>query len=111
LASDIIGGCVAIENQPITVEDNPAENRFEATVDGRVAVAEYMRSGQTIIFTHTEVPPQLRGRGIATALARAALDQARAQGLVVVARCKIIAQFVASHPEYQSLLRQPTSQP
>ena len=102
---------MATENEQITIVDNPAENRFEATVDGRLAVAEYVRNGQTIIFTHTEVPPELRGRGIAGALARAALDNARAQGLVVVARCKVIAHFVETHPEYKSLLRQPTSQP
>ena len=102
---------MATENQPITVVDNPAENRFEANIDGRLAVAEYMRSGKTVIFTHTEVPSELRGRGIATSLAQAALDQVRAQGLVVVARCKVIAHFVENHPEYNSLLRQPTSQP
>ena len=98
------------DNQIIIVTDNPAENRFEANVDGHLAVAVYARRGPRIIFTHTEVPPELRGRGIATALAKTALDQARSEGLQVVARCALIADFIEKHPEYQSLLYQPTSQ-
>ena len=104
------GGRVATENGQIIVKDNPGENRFEANIDGRIAIAEYIRRGPMIIFTHTEVPPELRGRGIATALAKGALDQARAQGLEVVARCPTIANFIERHPEYQSLVRNSTSQ-
>jgi uncharacterized protein len=105
------GGRVATEHEQITVTDNRAENRFEANIDGRVAVAEYIRRGPTIIFTHTEVPPELRGRGIATGLAKGALDQVRAQGLEVVARCKTVASFIEDHPEYQSLVRNGKTQP
>ena len=102
---------MATENTEIAVTDNPAAHRFESNIDGRIAVAEYERRGRTIIFTHTEVPRELRGRGIATALARAALDQARAEGLEVVARCQLIAGFIEEHPEYQSLVRKSPSQP
>ena len=101
---------MATENNQIIVKDNRQENRFEANIDGRIAVAEYIRRDPMIIFTHTEVPPELRGRGIATALAKGALDQARAQGLEIVARCPTIANFIERHPEYQSLVRESTSQ-
>jgi hypothetical protein len=90
---------------PINVVDNPSANRFEATVDGHLAVAEYIRHGDAIIFVHTEVPKELAGRGVANALAKTALDAARAQGLEVVVRCPFMAKYVERHPEYQSLLR------
>ena len=90
--------------EEIVVVDNPAEHRFEAKVEGRLAIAEYMRYDSTIVFTHTEVPKEVQRRGVATALARGALEQARAQNLRVVARCQFIKRFIERHPEYQALL-------
>jgi predicted GNAT family acetyltransferase len=89
----------------IVVVDNPEESQFETHVDGHVAFVSYLRRGDTIFFTHTEVPEQLEGRGLGSALARAVLDRARAEQWKVVARCPFIAKYVERHPEYQSLLR------
>jgi uncharacterized protein len=36
-------------------------------------VADYHREGNVIAFTHTEVPPAIQGRGVASALAQRAL--------------------------------------
>lgn len=87
-----------------TVADNPAQGRYELTVDGATAFAAYqIRDGQ-LVFTHTEVPDALSGRGIGSTLARGALDAARARGLPVVARCRFIAGFIQKHPEYQDVV-------
>jgi hypothetical protein len=93
------------EKQDIRVVDNPDENQFEAHVDGYVALVSYLRRGDTIFFTHTEVPKELEGRGIGSLLARAVLERARSEQWKVVARCPFIAKYVERHPEYQSLLR------
>ena len=90
----------------LVVVDNPEESQFEANVDGHVAFVSYLRRGDTIFFTHTEVPKALEGRGVGSALARAVLDRARSERWKVVARCPFIAKYVERHPEYQSLLRQ-----
>ena len=86
------------------VENNAAAGRFEAVVDGQLAQAQYRRVGERILFTHTEVPEQLEGRGIAAQLARSGLDFARAEGLTVVPLCPFIASYIKRHPEYQDLL-------
>jgi predicted GNAT family acetyltransferase len=92
----------------IIVTDNPAKSRFEATVDGQLAVAEYARRGDDmIIFTHTEVPAPLEGRGIANALARFALAQARREHRRVVPRCQFFASYIDRHPAEQDLLWRP----
>lgn len=91
-------------HEQIAVRDNPTRGRFEATVAGHLAVAEYQREGDTIIFTHTEVPETLRGQGVGEQIARYALDQAREQGLRVVPQCPFIAAFIRRHSEYQSLV-------
>ena len=85
--------------------DNREESRFEARVGGEVAFVEYRREGKTIFFTHSEVPPSLEGKGIGTALARAALDQARADGVRVVPLCPFFAAFIKRHPAYADLVK------
>jgi predicted GNAT family acetyltransferase len=91
-------------NDQIDVRDNPAESRFEALVEGYTAIAAYHRRADAIVFTHTFVPEELRGRGVGERLARHALDQARAEGLRVVPQCPFIAAFIRRHPEYQPLV-------
>lgn len=86
------------------VIDNTAASRFELRKGDDVAIAEYIRSGDTITFTHTAVPSHIQERGVASTIARFALDQARAQGLSVVPRCKFIAGFIEKHPEYADLV-------
>jgi predicted GNAT family acetyltransferase len=95
---------MAASDAQVRVEDNPQAQQFEAHVGQYLAVAEYERHGSTIIFTHTEVPEPIEGHGIASQLARTALEQARAEGLIVIPRCPYIAAYIRRHPEYAALV-------
>ena len=88
----------------INVRHNADQSRFEATVEGHLAVAEYVLDGQQMTFTHTLVPPELRGRGLAEKLVRAGLAEARAQQRRVVPACSYVAAFIKRHPEFKDLL-------
>jgi predicted GNAT family acetyltransferase len=89
----------------IFVRHNVAECRFETTVDGFISVAEYALEAEALVFTHTFVPSELRGRGIAEKLVRTALEWARHQQRRIVPACSYVAVFVQRNPEFQSLLR------
>lgn len=89
---------------PHEVTDNAARHRYELSRDGAIAHADYRRQGDTITFVHTEVPEAMAGKGIGSALVRGALDDARAKGLRVVARCPFVAAWIERHPEYRDLL-------
>ena len=89
---------------PNTVRDNPALSRFELEVEGHTAAAYYRRSPGVITFTHTEVPPELSGRGIGSQLVLGALAAVRAQGLKVVPKCPFVAAYMAKHAEFNDLL-------
>jgi uncharacterized protein len=91
------------ENQD-TVRHNPGAHRYEIEVEGQLAVAEYVIENGRMVFTHTFVPPELRGRGLAEKLVRRALDDARAQQTAVVPACSYVEVFIRRHPEYQALL-------
>jgi predicted GNAT family acetyltransferase len=90
---------------PNMVRNNTELHRFELDADGHMAVAYYRLSPGVITFTHTEVPNELSGRGVGSALARGALDIVRAEGLKVVAQCPFISAFMGKHPEFNDLLQ------
>lgn len=85
------------------VQHEPERSHYTATVDGALAVADYRREGNVIAFTHTAVPPEIEGRGVASALARRALDDARAAGERVIPACEFFAHYMEAHPEYDDL--------
>lgn len=84
---------------PNAVRDNAARHRFELDADGHIAFSEYKRAGGTLTFLHTEVPKELNGRGIGSALVHGALALAREQGLKVKAQCPFVKAYIERHPE------------
>ena len=92
-----------MDARSITVTDDVAASRYEAIVDGVLAFAQYRRRDTDIVFLHTVVPHEIGGRGVADALARRALADARAAGLHVVPRCPFFAAFMRRHREYDDL--------
>lgn len=89
----------------LTVVDVPEAGRYEARLGDEVAgFAEYTLDGDRIVFTHTRVEPAYEDEGVGGNLARGALDDARARGLVVVPRCPFIRGWIARHPAYADLV-------
>lgn len=86
------------------VTDNPAQSRFELEEQGMTAVADYRRHGDTLLITHVESPPALRGQGTAGRLMTGLLEQVRAGGLKVTPICSYAVAFIRRHPEYQDLV-------
>jgi uncharacterized protein len=86
-----------------SVRDNKSQRRFELDVEGTVAFANYRLAPGTVVITHTETPPALRGRGVASELVKGALELIRADGLKVVAGCGFVVDYLQKHPEYADL--------
>ena len=89
----------------VTISHNPTEKRFEAKVGSEVAVSEYMRVGDSFIFTHTEVPESLEGQGVGSALVKWALDYLRDNGFTAAPLCPFVKGYIQRHPEYADLVR------
>jgi len=87
------------------VRHHSEESRFEVELDGQTAELTYRRVGDRIIFTHTGVPTELEGKGVGSALARAGLEYAKAEGLNVRPLCPFVAAYIARHPEYREVVR------
>lgn len=83
----------------LKIENNGDSSRFEVTVNGKLARLDYRIEPGTIFLLHVEVPAEEEGRGIASSLAKTALDFARDRGLKVVPRCPFVAAYMRKHPE------------
>jgi predicted GNAT family acetyltransferase len=93
--------------EPEVVENREAE-RFEVLLDGAVAgFVQYKRRHDVLSLIHTEVQPQFEGRGLASALARGALQVARAEGLGVLPYCPYIRAYLQRHPDDLDLVPAP----
>ena len=89
----------------VTVTDVPERRRYEARIDGELAgFAAYLRKGNLVVFTHTEVDPEHEGQGVASALAREVLDDVRRRGLRALLRCPFLSEWASQHPEYDDVL-------
>jgi predicted GNAT family acetyltransferase len=87
------------------VLDNPVVGRYEAFVGGDLAgFVAYDKRGDLVIFTHTLVEPAFEGKGVGGRLASGALDDVRAHGHSVIAKCPFIAEYIQRHPGYGDLL-------
>jgi predicted GNAT family acetyltransferase len=88
----------------LTVRHAPDASRFEATVGGRLARLDYRLDGTVMRIHHTEVPRELEGRGIASALVQSAVDHARAEGLSIHPLCSYVRVWLRRHPEHADLV-------
>lgn len=91
----------------LRIEHDAERGQFATVVEGLQCELDYRLAGSVMTVTHTGVPAQLGGRGIAARLVTAALEAARGAGWQVVPACSYAVAFMDKHPEYDDLrLRQ-----
>lgn len=88
------------------VRDDAAHHRFAITLHGDDLAAAYYRRDENghIVLTHTEVPSEYGGRGIASALARGVFDLARSRGDRLVLKCPFMSAWFAKHTDYADVV-------
>jgi uncharacterized protein len=93
-----------IDLSKLSITNNEAAGRFEATLENHTAFIRYRRADDRLVFIHTEVPAELEGHGIAARLSHAALEFAREGHFKVVPFCPFVAGYIRKHSEYHDLL-------
>lgn len=105
VASPDIGSAALAMPSSVAVTHNVPLHRFEiVTGEAAAAFLSYTCEGTRVIFDHTYVPDELRGRGLAARLVRAALEVARQQHWTIVPRCSYTAAFVKRNHEFADLV-------
>ena len=92
----------------IQVADNWDRSRYEIVVDGELAgFSTYKTNEDVITIIHTEIDDAFEGHGLGGRLARGLLDDIRARGQHVIAKCPFVAKYIREHPEYDDLVADP----
>ena len=89
------------------VTNNAAAGRFETHTEHGVAILTYRARGDALDLVHTGVPHDDQGKGIGAALARAALEHARREGLKVIPSCPFVRSYLTKHKEFANLAATP----
>ena len=91
----------------LDIHDLPAESRYESTLDGDpVGELTYRRDGDVLTIFHTGTYGDATGRGLASALVGAVLDETRAAKGHVLVMCPFVTAYIDKHPEYADLVVQ-----
>lgn len=99
------GDASRAEASGASVAHDASSRRFEVRVgDHPLAFLSYSFDGDRVVYGHTFVPTELRGKGIAANLVRAALEEARQRGWRVVPRCSYVAAFIKRNPQFADLI-------
>lgn len=99
-----------IDLETLDVTHNPAENRFETWIDGRLSKLDYLQDGGNIVMMHVGVYLEHREQGVAGKLTRVALEYAREKDLRVIPMCSYVASYIRRNPQYAELMKQRTGE-
>lgn len=86
-----------------TIKHNETGQFFELILEGHRCVLDYTLHNKVMTVTHTGVPSELGGRGLAAEITKFALDHAQSHGWKVIAQCSYVAAYIKKHPEYAAL--------
>jgi predicted GNAT family acetyltransferase len=86
------------------IEHNVTDKCFELRLDGHRCELDYTLDNNVMTITHTGVPSELGGRGLAAEITKFALDHAQSQGWRVIPQCSYVAAYIKKHTQYASLV-------
>jgi len=88
-----------------TVTINCADNRFEMMTEGKLSILEYVPlDDQTLALTHTEVPAELEGHGLASKLVEGVFEYLDRENMKIVPQCAFVVTYLKRHPDWNRLV-------
>ena len=84
--------------------NNTEAKRYEMHIEGLTPRIEYIMAKDKIYLTHTEVPKELEGKGIGSALVKKVLEDIEKKDLTLVPMCPFVAMYIKRHPEWKKLV-------
>lgn len=83
----------------MSFRDNAHGRRYELEADGFLSFADYRDVDGVRVIMHVETPHEARGRGHASKLMHAVVEEAKANGMKLRASCAFAVAYFKRHPE------------
>jgi predicted GNAT family acetyltransferase len=83
---------------------NKEEKRFVIYAEGKEVYVKFEIKNNKMDLDHTYTNPELRGKGLAALVVRAALQFAKGNNLKVIPTCSYVRSFISKNEEYQELV-------
>src|SRR5688500_7072645 len=97
-----------MDTSQISFNNNEEDSQFVVKTGNNRGAIEYEKhSHDHLDMYHTEVDPELEGKGIAKVLVQRALEYCQANNWKVTPSCTYVAAYIQKHPEFQELLKNP----
>lgn len=87
------------------VKHDKLNQRFVLEVEGQEVYTAYSLDENVMELYTTYTPPNLRGKGLAGKVVRAAIEYAKENHFYVIPSCSYVAVFLQRYPEYKYLVR------
>ena len=92
------------EFENISLVKSEAEKHFEIVFEGYTAFIQYGELSDRIALVHTEVPSELEGKGVGTALVEKTLEAIEKSGKKLMPYCPFVFAYIKRHPEWKRLV-------
>lgn len=86
-----------------TLIHNVDECKYEYHIDGHIAYITYDDQNTNMHLTHTIVPKELAGKGLAKTLLEDVLQEIKKAGKKAVAQCSYIVKYQEKNPDSSDL--------
>lgn len=87
------------------VKHDKQNQRFVLDIEGQEVYIAYSLDGDVMELYTTYTPPNLRGKGYAEKVVRAAMEFAKENHYYVIPSCSYVAVFLQRHPDYNYLIK------
>lgn len=84
--------------------NNIERGAFEFPVNDQLAFISYRQAGEAVSLLHTEVPQELEGLGLGSAILEQTFQYLEANNLRMIPRCAFVVTYLKRHPEWNRLL-------
>lgn len=88
----------------LALHNNTADHNFEMFVDEQRAIIDYKMKDDKVYLIHTEVPPELQGKGLAEVLVEKTFKYLEDHHLKLIPKCSYIQVYLRKHPEWDRIL-------
>lgn len=92
------------EFENIPLYKNEENHRFEITFEGHKAFIDYKERPGKITLIHTEVEPELEGKGAATAVIEKTLAYIEDNNYKLIPLCPLVFAYIKRHPEWKRII-------